>query len=184
MTKNTEYQITFSYDLHQTSKIKYDTYLIRSIEKIGGSLVNKYEDDSGSRDLTLSVHSDLTTLQKVVKEVLHDLENKNVKLNANVQKVQHIVSIDTQQFNDFSSFEALASSWASEKLGRFENQGVNVNLILPSKQLTEEFIRNVLPQCVVFTKNNQTPAAFADILGEPVINSDNYNSKRKINLSN
>ena len=183
MTKKTEYQVVFSYDLHQTGKVKYDTYLTRAIEKIGGSLVNKYEEDFGSIDLTLSVHSDLPTLQRVVKEVLHDLENKHVKLNASAQKVQHFVNVDTQQFTDFPSFEALASKWASEKLGQFENQGSSVNIVLPSKELTEEFIKNVLPQTVVFTKDNQTPTAYADMSREPVINADNYNNKRKSSLS-
>lgn len=183
MTKTTEYQVNFSYDLNQTGRVKYDTYLTRAIQKIGGSLVNKYEEEFGSIDLTLNVHSDLPTLQRVVKEVLHELENKHVKLNVSAKKVQHFVSLETQQFSDFASFEALASSWASEKSGKFQNQGSNVNIFLPSKELTTDFINNVLPQAIVFTKDNQSPTAFVDTFGEPVINLDNYNNKRKSQLS-
>lgn len=183
MSKQTEYQVTFSYDLSQTGKVNYDTYLIRSIEKIGGNLVSKDEDDFGSKDLIMSVNSDLTTLQKTIKEVFHGLENKHVKLSVSAQKVQHAVNIDMQNINDFASFEALVSNWGSEKMGYFEVNGGSANLVLPNKYLADEFIKNILPQSTIFTTDGKTPVAFADLLREPVINSDNYNNKKRSSLS-
>lgn len=174
-----EYQVTFSYDLNQTRKIKYDTFLLKSFEKIGGTLVEKYEDEYGGKDIVLNVKSDLTTLNKTIKEILVDLEKKDVKMNVSAHKIQHVVNIEQKQFSDFSSFQALVSGWASERNGRFENQGNSFNLIVNSAEDSDEFIKKVLPQSVLYTKDHATPAYFADTSPEPVIVTDNYNHKRK-----
>ena len=182
MTNKTEYQLTFSYDYNQTGQVKYDTYLVKSIEKIGGKLVEKYEDDYGSKDIILNVKTDLSTLNKTVKDMLSDLEKKNVKMNVSGNRVQHVINIEQNQFNDFSSFEALAAGWTAERNAIFENQGNSVNIVASSVEQIDEFIKNVLPQASLHTVNNQTPAYFVDLRTEPVISTDNYNKKKVLSI--
>lgn len=182
MSNKTEYQLTFSYDYNQTGKVKYDTYLVKSIEKIGGGLTEKYEDEYGGKDILLNVKTDLNTLNNTVKEILRELEKKNVKINVSGNKVQHVINIEQIQFNDFASFEALSAGWAAERAAVFENQGNSVNIIVSSILQRDEFIKNILPQASLYTVNNQTPSYFVDVRTEPVISTDNYNKKKSLSI--
>ena len=172
-----EYQVTFSYDLNQTSQVKYDSAIKRIGEKFGAKLDQNYEDDYGSKDLIFNSITDLAKLNGFVKEVFAELNKKDVKVHANASKQEFITKISESQIKDPTGFEAVVSGWAGEKHIKIEKNGITTDLIFQNKQIKDEFISNVLPQMAMYTNNFQTPTIEDDWRMTPAYAGNNYSSK-------
>ena len=177
MINKAEYQVTFSYDLNQTSQVKYDSVIKRIGEKFGAKLEHNYEDEYGSKDLIFNSITDLAKLNGFVKEVFAELNKKNVKVHANGNKQEFITKISESQIKDPSGFDAIVSGWAGEQHITVEKNGITTDLIFQNKQNKNDFLSNILPQLAMYINNYQTPTVEEDWRITPAYNGDNYIGK-------
>lgn len=179
MSNNTEYHVTFSYDLTQTGGRKYDSYLKMTGEKYGAKFDKIYEDDYGLKDLVFTSINDLNKLNDFIKVVFQDLSKKDVRVSASANKYEYVLKIDNSNIKNKQEFVDFIKEWIDDKNVSVKNLEKTVDVVFPNKELKEEFTNNVLSKTASYTKNNKTCSTEDDWETTPQYNKDNFTEKHK-----